>query len=175
MHGMRILQEQLIPFPSAAGFPGAYGNAAHAGDALCGICFRWLLGRDCACGAFLRTEAAVDAGLPGMGLHGHAAVFPVGAVPGKGEGAPVCRGFYFGPDRCCKSSKLFSVFHIRAPGGILAHDGMEMAEEGNVACPINPGAEVLEEGIRFPIDASGQLNLLHHLVGAVVKLPGGDD
>ena len=47
---------------------------------------------------------------------------------------------------------------------------------GNVACSVNPGAEVLEEGIRFPVHASGQLNLLHHLVGAVVKLLlGGDD
>lgn len=47
---------------------------------------------------------------------------------------------------------------------------------GNVACPVNPGAEVLEEGIRFPVHPSGQLNLLHHLVGTVVKLLlGGDD
>ena len=46
---------------------------------------------------------------------------------------------------------------------------------GNVARSVNPGAEVLEEGIRFPVHASGQLDLLHHLVGAVVELLLGGD
>lgn len=40
----------------------------------------------------------------------------------------------------------------------------------------NLGAEVLEQGVRLPIGAAGELNLLHHLVGAVVNLLfGGDD
>ena len=47
---------------------------------------------------------------------------------------------------------------------------------GNVICPVNLGAEVLEQGLRLPVGAAGELDLLHHLVGAVVELLlGGDD
>ena len=47
---------------------------------------------------------------------------------------------------------------------------------GNVARPVNPGAEVLEQGLSLAIGAAGELDLFHHLVGAVIKLLlGGDD
>ena len=47
---------------------------------------------------------------------------------------------------------------------------------GNVICSVNLGAEVLEQGVRLSIGAAGELDLLHHLVGAVVELLlRGDD
>lgn len=71
-----------------------------------------------------------------------------------------------------RSAQLDGLAHAARGGGLVG--GINGV--GNVACPVNPGAEVLEEGIRFPVHASGQLNLLHHLVDAVVKLLlGGDD
>lgn len=41
---------------------------------------------------------------------------------------------------------------------------------GDVAGSVYLSAQELEEGVRFPVDASGQLYLLHHLVGTVVEL-----
>ena len=41
---------------------------------------------------------------------------------------------------------------------------------GDVACPVYLSAQELEEGVRFSVDSSRQLDLLHHLVGTVVKL-----
>lgn len=75
-------------------------------------------------GTFHCTEAAMDADFAHMGFHGDAAVFPVGAVPGKGERVPACRGIYFRADGCGKGGKLFPVLRIWASGGILAHDGV---------------------------------------------------
>lgn len=71
-----------------------------------------------------------------------------------------------------RAAQLDGPAHAARGGGLVG--GVNGV--GDVACPVNPGAEVLEEGIRFPIDSPGQLDLLHHLVGAVVKLLlGGDD
>lgn len=71
-----------------------------------------------------------------------------------------------------RAAQLDGPAHASRGGGLVG--GVNGV--GNVACPVNLGAEVLEEGIRFPVHASGQLDLLHHLVGAVVKLLlGGDD
>ncbi len=41
---------------------------------------------------------------------------------------------------------------------------------GDVAGSVYLSAQELEEGVRFSVDSSGQLDLFHHLVGAVVKL-----
>lgn len=47
---------------------------------------------------------------------------------------------------------------------------------GNVVCPGNLGTEKVKQLFCLRIDAARQLNLFHHLVGAVIQLLlGGDD
>lgn len=70
-----------------------------------------------------------------------------------------------------RAAQLDGPAHAARGGGLVG--GVNGV--GNVACPVNPGAEVLEEGIRFSVHTSGQLDLFYHLVGAVVKLLLGRD
>ena len=47
---------------------------------------------------------------------------------------------------------------------------------GNVFCPFNLGAEGIKQLFYFPIDAFGELDLLHYLVCTIIQLLfGGDD
>lgn len=69
------------------------------------------------------------------------------------------------------AAQLDGTAHAARGGGLVGGvDGV-----GNVICPVDLGTEVLEQGIRLPIGAAGELNLLYHLVGAVVELLLGRD
>lgn len=65
-----------------------------------------------------------------------------------------------------RAAQLDGPAHAARGGGLVGGvNGI-----GNVICPVNLGAEVLEQGVRLPVGAARELDLLHHLVGAVIKL-----
>ena len=71
-----------------------------------------------------------------------------------------------------RAAQLDGPAHAARGGGLVG--GINTI--GKIICSVYLRTEELEQGIRLPIGAAGELNLLHHLVGAVVELLfGGDD